>query len=52
MKKIEKNFWDMEMIGNRRKILYLDLYCKQESDTETEKLIYNDFRGFRDCSKK
>jgi hypothetical protein len=25
---------------------------KKETDTETEKRIYNDFRRFRDCSKK
>ena len=36
----------------RNKILLLYGNKKKETDTETEKLIYYDFRRFRDCSNR
>ena len=40
-KKIEKNFWDMEIIGNRRKMMGFDIVvCKTEFSLENGGIRY------------
>ena len=52
-KKIEKNFWDMEIIGNRRKILFIKISQLNLSSfviirSQENKLLTNKKVGFRE----
>ena len=51
-KKIEKNFWDMEIIGNRRKILFLTQKMQENENTHLERIsLHCDLRKWAKLRK-
>ena len=51
-KKIEKNFWDMEIIGNRRKIIYFKPGQISARIRKKGKLLHNKYILLNMCIEK